>query len=154
MANITTRRAPARASIFDRDMFGPSLARFFDFGNRMMESQPIGVMPAVEVSEADGEFVCTVELPGLTEKDVNVAIEGNTLTIKGEKREESESDKNGKRYHVWERTYGAFERAFSFPADVDAKKVTADFNNGVLTVRLPKTEIAKAGSRAIPIAKK
>ena len=103
--------------------------------------------PAVDIVEDDASFKFTAELPGLSEKDVEVALSGDTLTIKGEKRQEREEKKQD--YHLTERNYGAFQRAFVLPADVDSDKVTAAFTNGILTVTVPKT--AKAAAKKIEV---
>ena len=162
MANLTIRRSPWRApntSLFDRDFFAPSMRRMLDTMNATSLPLPtqlpeaLGVMPAVEIAESNGEFICTAELPGLKEKDVDVAFSEDALTIKGEKHEERET-KEDKRYHLWERSYGAFERTFTFPTKVDAEKIHAEFKNGVLTVTLPKLPNAKAQGRAIPVVTK
>jgi HSP20 family protein len=104
--------------------------------------------PAIDFEETDEEFVLTAELPGMQEKDVTVEIEQNLLTIKGEKRTEREEKQKGKekngRYHVVERSYGFFQRAFTLPPAVDQGKIQADFANGVLTVRLPKRQESAA----------
>lgn len=114
--------------------------------------EPLGWNPAVEVSETPTEFTVTAELAGMTAKDVSADFENGMLTIKGEKSEEkSEGDK---KYHVWERSYGAFERAFSFPTSVDQDKVKASFENGMLTVTLPKTKESKANGKKIAITSK
>lgn len=158
MTNITLRRTPWRSpisSLFDRDVFGRDMTRVFDVMPRLaFGTESVGLMPAMEISETDTEFTCVTELPGMAEKDVQVSFEDGELVIKGEKRDERESKKDGKRYHVVERSYGAFERSFSFPTHLDASKVTAEFHNGILTVHLPKTSNGQAKSRAIPIVTK
>jgi HSP20 family protein len=106
--------------------------------------------PAIDVQEKDGEFLMTAELPGMTEKDVTVDVEQNTLTIKGEKKAEREEtkEKNG-RWHLVERSWGSFERSFTLPGNVDAGKVKAGFENGILTIHLPKRE--PSDTRRVPI---
>ncbi|HUJ03892.1 MAG TPA: Hsp20/alpha crystallin family protein [Rhizomicrobium sp.] len=100
----------------------------------------------VDLSENDKAYTITAELPGIDEKDVNVEITDDLLTLKGEKRAEKE-EKN-KNHYVCERSYGAFQRSFALPADVDANKIDAKFAKGVLTVVLPKNP------KAQPVAKK
>jgi HSP20 family protein len=106
--------------------------------------------PAVDFKETDKEFVLTAELPGMAENDVDVEVEQNILTIKGEKRTEREEkkEKDGQ-YHLVERSYGFFQRAFTLPPAVDAAKIQADFSNGVLTVRLPKRQESTARRIAV-----
>lgn len=114
--------------------------------------QPLGWNPAVEIAETPDEFTVTAELPGMIAKDVTADFEDGMLTIKGEKTEtKTEKDK---KYYVWERSYGSFERSFSFPAGVDQDKIKASFENGVLTVSLPKTKEAKVSGKKIAITAK
>jgi HSP20 family protein len=89
----------------------------------------------------------------MSEKDVTVDVEGNTLTLKGEKKTEREEkkEKNG-RWHLVERAWGSFERSFTLPSSVDPQKIKADFENGLLTVHLPKRETSTA--RRVPISGK
>jgi HSP20 family protein len=97
--------------------------------------------PSMDVSENKDAFVVKLEVPGMEPGDINVSIQDNTLTVKGEKRQEKE-EKDEKQHRV-ERSYGAFERTVRLPSTVDAGKVTATFKNGVLTATLPKTPAAK-----------
>ena len=97
--------------------------------------------PTVDVSETKDNFVIKAELPGMDASDVNVSVSGNVLTIKGEKRKEEE-EKDEHHYRA-ERYYGSFQRSFQLPASVQAEKVAATFEKGVLKVTLPKVEEAK-----------
>ncbi|MBS0386310.1 MAG: Hsp20/alpha crystallin family protein [Proteobacteria bacterium] len=105
--------------------------------------------PSVEVSETDKAVKVTAELAGLDEKDIELRVENNVLTLKGEKRTESQ-DKD-KRYS--ERFYGRFERVLSLPSEVDDEHAEATFKNGVLSVTLPKTDRAREAAKRIPISK-
>jgi HSP20 family protein len=105
--------------------------------------------PLIDVSETDKGVEVTVELPGVDEKDIDVSLANDVLTIKGEKK--SETEKTAKDYHLIERAYGAFERSTRLPCEVDASKVKAEFKNGVLKVKLPKTPEAKAKSHKISV---
>ena len=105
--------------------------------------------PAVNVEEEPDELILTAELPGLAEEDVHLEVENNILTIRGEKREEREEGDDKRRFHVWERRYGSFQRAFTLPKSVAVDGVRADFDNGILTVRMPKA--TEARSRTIEI---
>ena len=121
------------------------------FGEPWNTSQPTGTwFPAVDVEETADEVTLAAELPGMLEEDVHVEIENNILTVRGEKREEHEEGDEKRRYHVWERRYGSFQRAFTLPRSVQADSIQAEFDNGILTVRMPKTPDAK--SRSIQIA--
>ncbi len=106
-------------------------------------------MPSVDVAETDKEVKVTAELPGLDEKDVNVEISEDVLTLSGEKK--SEKEDRGKNYHRSERSYGSFYRAVSLPAEVDRDRAEAVFKKGVLTVTLPKTAAAQSKARKISV---
>jgi HSP20 family protein len=97
--------------------------------------------PAVDILETENELVLKADLPDLKLADIDVRVENNTLSIKGERRFESDSEQKG--YHRIERSYGSFVRSFAVPNSVDTEKVSADYKNGVLTVKLPKKEAAK-----------
>lgn len=99
-------------------------------------------VPAVNVEETPEELLLTAELPGLRREDVELEIENNVLTIRGRK-EETREEKGERRYHVWERRAGSFQRSFSLPRTVDGDKIAATFENGVLHVRMPKAPEAK-----------
>ena len=103
--------------------------------------------PKVDITEDKDAITVKAELPGVEEKDISVSIQDGMLMIKGEKT--SEKEEKDKRYHRVERTYGAFSRAMRLPAAVDGGKATAEFKNGVVTVKLPKAPEAKGTS--IPV---
>lgn len=105
--------------------------------------------PAVDVAENDKAYEITAELPGLDEKNIDIKLDKGGLTIKGEKREETEEKK--KDYYVSERRYGAFERYFALPDGINADKIEATFKNGVLKVLLPKTEEAQKPAKTINV---
>lgn len=104
--------------------------------------------PSVEISETESEVKVTAELAGLDEKDVEVQVEDNVLTLRGEKRTETED----KERRYTERSYGRFERRLAL-GEVDEERATATFKNGVLTVTLPKLREARDSARRIPIGK-
>jgi len=96
-----------------------------------------GWAPAVDIFENENEVVLTAELPGVEMKDVDVQVRENTLTLKGERKlERSEHKEN---YHRIERAYGSFMRAFTLPSTVDQEKISANYHNGVLEIKMPKT---------------
>jgi HSP20 family protein len=97
--------------------------------------------PVVDISEDDKEFVIRAELPGLKREEVKVTVEDGVLSITGERKTEKE-EKN-KKFHRVERSYGSFLRSFTLPEGADATKVNAEFNDGVLNVRLAKTPKAQ-----------
>ncbi len=98
--------------------------------------------PAVDIYETENELVLKADVPDVDPKNVGIQLENGTLTLKGERKFENEQ-KNGKGFHRIERSYGSFVRAFSLPDTVDGDKVKADYKNGVLTITLPKKEVAK-----------
>jgi HSP20 family protein len=108
--------------------------------------------PAVEVFEKEDKFVVKADLPGVKEKDIDVSIEGDMLTIKGEKQSESEVKEES--YYCCERSYGSFYRSISLPSKVDAGKIEADYEDGVLEVTLPKKAEAKAKKVTVSAKKK
>jgi HSP20 family protein len=98
-------------------------------------------VPLVDVTETPKEYVIKAELPEIKKEDVKVAIEDGVLTIQGERK--TEKEEKDRKVHRIERSYGKFLRSFSVPADVDDKKVLAEFKEGVLVVSIPKAETAK-----------
>jgi HSP20 family protein len=104
-------------------------------------------MPPVDIYETDDAFVLKAELPGFSKDDVNIEMQGNRLILRGERKRETEAKEE--QYHRVERAYGRFERAFTLPPTVDAEKVQATFKDGVLGLRLPKSEAAKPKRIAI-----
>ena len=108
-----------------------------------------GATPRADVTETDDGVEVTVELPGLSEKDVEVTLTDDLLTVKGEKKMEREDSRKG--YYLSERSWGAFHRAIPLPPGVDSEKAEAVFRNGVLTVKLPQSAEAKARVRRIDV---
>jgi HSP20 family protein len=120
-------------------MFGPSGTRGF------------GLTPSLDVKETDKDIVVEAELPGLEDKDISLTMQNGVLTIKGEKR--LDHDEQREDYHVMERRYGSFQRSLQVPDTVDEDKVDARFENGVLTITLPKRPEAAKEQRKIDIKK-
>ncbi len=106
--------------------------------------------PHIDVSETDKEVRICAELPGVKEDDVDVTLDGDVLTIRGEKKFQRTDDKEN--YHFMERSYGSFQRSLRIPYQVNPDEVKADFENGVLTVRLPKSQ-PQDRSRRIQVGK-
>lgn len=147
-------RAPKSTFFRPRDPFHGAFDRVFD--NFFNDSDFVADaeagrrtwLPAVDIFEEDGAFVVTADLPGLKKDDIDVSIEDNVLTVSGERNfEKSEGEGTFRRV---ERSYGTFRRSFTLPRGVDAAKVQASFEDGVLTLSLPKTEVAK--SRKITVS--
>jgi HSP20 family protein len=109
---------------------------FFQGRNR-----PADFAPSVDVHEDDDALVLRADLPGVKREDIDIQVDGNVLTLKGERKLETESEK--RRYHRVERSYGSFVRQWQLPTNVDATKVDAAFENGILTLKLPKREEQK-----------
>jgi HSP20 family protein len=136
-------------------LFSEHLGSLFDDIFLGSESMPFRraeqgfFMPRVDLKENDKEITVSVELPGLDEKDIEVTLSGDSLTIKGEKKEEIEDKKEN--YYRLERLYGTFQRVIPLPVEVDMKKVDASFKKGILHVKLPKTAQAKESVRKIAI---
>jgi len=129
-----------------RDVAGlqDRLSRVFEgFYGRPQEDLTRGAwVPAVDIySNGQHELVLKAELPDMKEEDIEVAVEGNTLTLRGEKKLDTEVAED--QFHRIERSYGSFARTFGLPPTVDADKVKAEYKAGVLTVRLPLREEAK-----------
>ncbi len=98
--------------------------------------------PSIDVVENDNDVVVKAELPGYKPEDIDVRVEGNLLQLSGEFNEEKENKQEGQ-YHLRERRHGSFTRVIPLPTDVNVDKANADFDNGVLTLTLPKEESAK-----------
>lgn len=130
------------------------LNRFFGVskpGNGHGESLTITQWaPAVDVSETDKEFFIKAELPDIKKEDVKVTVEDGILTIQGERKLEKEE--KGKKYHRIERSYGSFLRSFTLPDDADTTKVAAEVKDGMLNIRVPKTEKPKPKATEVKIA--
>lgn len=103
--------------------------------------------PSVDIYETDDALVMKAELPGVSKDDVSVDVHQNTLTLRGQRKHETEV--KDEHYHRVERTYGTFQRSFVLPTMVDQEKVQATFKDGVLELRLPKLESAKSRRIAI-----
>jgi len=117
--------------------------RLFDSSlRRFGAGQVDGVfVPAIDVAEEKDSFLVKADLPGLSKDDVSVTLQDNYLTVKGEKKHETETKEAN--YYRRERVAGSFSRTIELPSTVDAKKIDAQFKDGVLQLRLPKTEEAK-----------
>lgn len=103
----------------------------------------------VDTTEDDKAYHVTAELPGMTEKDVEVTFADNRLTIAGEKKEEKEVKEEN--YHRRERHYGSFRRSFTLPTEVDEAKIAASFKDGVMTIDLPKSATAQKKAKKITV---
>ena len=130
------------SDIFERP-FLPSLWRRFP-------TEQMAWAPAIDVFEKENKFIVKAETPGMKEEDINVSIEGDSLNIKGEKKTESEVKEED--YYRSERSYGSFFRSIALPSTVDAGKIEAEYDNGVLEITIPKK--AEVKQKKITIKKK
>jgi len=127
------------------DFFAPAEARSFAAPGAGQRS----VSPSIDIHESEQAYTISAELPGIDPKDVELDLHDNTLTLRGEKRSERTEDDRGR--HYTERSYGRFERTIPLPAEVDAERVEASYESGVLKVTLPKNMQARDKSRRIEI---
>ncbi len=132
----------------------PTVSRLFEdffndfpFSSSFPESRE-NWMPSVDILEKDGNLILRAELPGMSEKQIELKLEGNTLTLKGERKMEKEDDKTN--YHRVESFYGTFTRSFRLPDTVDSEKISADYKDGVLTNTIPQRPEVRP--REIPVS--
>jgi HSP20 family protein len=149
--DVAMRRADLPFLSLQRDMN----RLFEDFWHGFDVPSPFGegaewtaFNPRIDIEEKDGELQVTAELPGLEQKDFDLSLAGDTLFLRGEKREEREDKASG--WH--ERSYGRFERAIPLPVEVDTEHASAEFKNGVLRVHLPTSPQARERSKRIPVS--
>jgi len=119
---------------------------------RRVSSEEAAWTPAIDVIEKEDKFLVKVELPGVKEEDVDVSVSGDMLTISGEKKTESEVKKKG--YYFSESSYGSFSRSVTMPSTVDAGKIAANYDKGVLEITLPKIAEVKPKKVVVSIKKK
>jgi HSP20 family protein len=147
--NPQSEVAPVGAEVLAlRDSLDRWLQRFFDEPWGFPGIGQFELEPSTNVDETDTDYVMTVEVPGLDPQDVDIAIRGNGLTIRGEKHEVRDDVRRDLR--VSERRYGTFVRTLPFPDDADLERADARVERGVLTVRVPKREPRAAGRR-VPV---
>ncbi len=106
-------------------------------------------MPKADIRENEKEIIVSVELPGMDEKDIDISLTKDALTIKGEKKETTEE--SGKNFYRLERSYGSFNRTMPLPVEVETEKTVAHFKKGVLTIVLPKSSKTVAETKKIPV---
>jgi len=142
---MLVRRSPERESLARRDLgsaFSDLFDRFFDGDIFSTELAKTGWNPKIDVYEKGGNVVIQADVPGMDEKDLNVELENNIISISGMKKEEHE--KKDKNYHQIERSYGSFCRSVQLPDGIQPEKVNAEYKKGVLTVTVPKAKEASA----------
>ncbi|MDI9570758.1 MAG: Hsp20/alpha crystallin family protein [Pseudomonadota bacterium] len=158
LPSLWNSTAPAAGAADDHPFSGirREMNRIFDDFFRGMELTPRSpgdrfhrFVPSLDIRENDKEITIKAELPGMDEKDVELLLTDNALTIKGEKKEEKEEQ--GKDYCHMECIYGSFQRVVPLPEGIDMKKAEAEFKKGILSITLPKTDIAKVKGKKIEI---
>ena len=139
MLNNVTRWNPATAYLTTREPF----YRLFDsfFNSDVQGEETRAWVPPVDIQETADAFLFHAELPGMTKEDLHITLENSVLRLSGERKFEKDAKKEN--YHRVERTYGTFTRTFTLPTQVDPDKVQAVFENGILTITVPKAEQAK-----------
>jgi HSP20 family protein len=134
--------------------FGDFWRRPFSLLTPTMWPEKVGefetVMPTVDIYEEGNEVVLKADMPGMDKKDLDISISDGYLTISGERKKEEKVEKGD--YYRYERSHGSFFRRFELPFDVDAGKVKARLEHGVLEVRVPKTEEMKGKSKKVAIS--
>jgi len=154
---LSSLLAPRRRGLRRRSELLHPLEREF---NRMLDDfwlSPFGeasnwpgtYLPPVNVREEDNQVVASVEVPGMEEKDIEVTVRNDTVRICGEKKEEEKT--RDEDFYRMETLYGRFDRVIDLPTEVQEDKVEATLKNGVLTIKMPKREEAKAKTRKIPV---
>ena len=122
-----------RDSIFD-DLFN----ELYSLPTSFLSKSGVDLSPRIDISETDAAYKIEAELPGINQKEIDVKIDNNILTIKGKKEDiKEEKEKN---YHLRERYYGAFQRSISLPNNIEPEKIKASFENGVLNISVPKND--------------
>jgi HSP20 family protein len=131
-----------RSHYNELDLFRRQLSSIFDdfFDLKSTGFSDFHWAPAIDIEETKTEIKVKADLPGLNEKDLNLTLENNALTISGEKNEEKKEESKDKRYIVSERKYGSFSRSIRLPEGIHADRIKANFTNGVLQVTIPMTK--------------
>jgi len=146
-STLATRRPSRLPSLWRRDPFTALQEEMNDLRARFLGDGGEGwftgaLAPALDLSETDTLIEVRMDLPGITAKDIDIQISGNVLTVSGQRAEEKEE--KGKTFHRVERRYGSFSRSVTLPCNVVESEVAAEYHDGVLTIKLPKTEESKA----------
>ena len=133
MTYLTLRRPTGNLFRFYSPFFAPQRTK--------NETEGYDWVPSVDISETDNGFEVRAELPGVAKDDLHVSVKDNLLTLSGEKRQETVDDTQN--YRSVERRYGSFQRRFTLPSEVETDDIKAEFNDGVLTLSIPKPEAVK-----------
>lgn len=123
----------------NRDIFGKRFSDIMDeFFNDAVATRQQPFAPSIDISETDKQYLIDVEVPGMDKKDIELNVDNNTLTIRGERKFENEEE--GKHFHRVESSYGNFSRSFMLPDNVDSESIQATYNNGILHITIEKSE--------------
>lgn len=136
-------------SLFEDFFRAPVGERFGEFPGQSHEQFFGEVAARADVSETEKELIVKVELPGMSEKDVDISISRDMLTISGEKKQEKEQNEKG--WYRMERQYGSFTRSIPLPYEIESDRAEAQYRNGVLSIRLPKTAVQQKATKSIPV---
>lgn len=136
-----TRRSPVVSPWTELEDMSARLNRLFGEPGSGEASHRVLWSPAVNVEETKEELRLTAELPGMAIDDIEIEVENNILSVRGEKAQEEET--TDRKFHVWERSFGSFERSFTLPRTVKADGISAHFKDGILNVHMPKAPEAK-----------
>ena len=147
--NIEVRRDDSPFAMMQREMNKMLDSFHRNWDATMFPQLTASFMPRLDITEEEKTFTVTAELPGMNEKDIELSISGDALSIKGEKKEEK--DDKSKNYYYSERSYGSFMRTIPLPRQIEVDKVSANFQKGVLTITLPKSSEAVATSKKISV---
>lgn len=147
--NGTTGLDPFFSWPKDFDSFFTNALENMGYDREFMTKKLEGFSPSMDVSETDNEYKVKMEIPGMSEEDLDLTFQDNTLVVRGEKKSEEQEDKEN--FHMKETRYGHFMRTLPFAANVDEDKITAEFKNGVLKVNLGKSQDTIDKTRKIKI---
>jgi HSP20 family protein len=135
--------------VFDDFFRSPALEGFGQFPKSATEQFLGDVTPRIDMTETDKELLVKVELPGMTEKDVEISINHDMLTISGEKKQEKEVSEKG--WYRMERQFGSFTRSIPLPYEIESDKCEAICKHGVLSIKLPKSTVQQRAAKSIPV---
>src|SRR6202051_4810826 len=144
MSNLVTRWNPSQQAVVAQPLFR-LFDTFFNDGGEDLATRTW--TPPVDIQETDDAYRIHAELPGMTKDDIQITLENNVLRLSGERKFEKDAKKEN--YHRIERTYGTFSRSFALPTQVSSDKVEAKFDDGVLSIVVPKEEKARRGRISI-----
>ncbi len=125
----------------ETDIFGKRFSDIMDeFFNDAVATRQSSFAPSMNISENEKQFIIDVEIPGMEKENIDVNLENRRLTVSGERSFESESEENGTKYHRVERHYGSFSRTLQLPESVNDESIEATYKNGVLNIKIDKSE--------------